>query len=87
MGGGHQLSEPGEDQNARDRMQCDMFVTGLDENAVPVDELVQKKCFFLNPDGTGVAANDNVTCMLKRSRPALWTLCTCFLGKTPNASN
>ena len=46
MGGGHQLSEPGEDQNARDRVQCDMFVTGLDENAVPVDELVQKKCFF-----------------------------------------
>ena len=46
MGGGHQLSEPGEDENARDRMQFDMFVIGLDENAVPVKELVQKKCFF-----------------------------------------
>ena len=86
MGGGRQLSEPGEDENARDRMQFDMFVIGMDENAVPVKELVQKKC-FLHPHGTGVAANDNVTCMLKRSRSALWTLCTCFLGKIPNTSN
>ena len=46
MGGSHQLSEPGEDQNARDRMQFDMFVIGLNEKAVPVDELVQKVFFF-----------------------------------------
>ena len=46
MGGGHQLSESGEDQNARDRMQFGMFVIGLDEKAVPVDELVRKVFFF-----------------------------------------
>ena len=47
-------------------MKFDMLVIGLGENAVPGDELAQRKVFLGgHPNGTGVTAHDNVKCTLK----------------------
>ena len=85
IGGGHQLSEAGEDQNAKDRDDIFMLVTGLGENAVSIDELArEKKVFFsLHANGTGVTANDNVTWMLKRELPFTLDVLHMLLGQNP----
>ena len=59
-----------------------MLVIGLGENAMSIDEPAQRKnCLHAN--GTGVAANDNVTCRLRKE-----PTCTLdALGKIKNACN
>ena len=44
-------------------MKFGMLVIDLLENTVFTDENTEKR-FFRHPNGTGVTASDNVTCML-----------------------
>ena len=70
MGGGHQLSEAGAGQNAKNRNEIWHTCYWLVENAVSIDELAQRKtCFLAHRGGSGVTANDNVTCMLQKEPP------------------
>ena len=60
-------------KGSRIAMKFGMLVIGLGEIAVSIDELAQRKA-LLPPFQKGATANDNVTCMLKWSHLAPWTL-------------
>ena len=85
MGGVHQLSEAGEDQNGKHRYENRHACYLPGENAVSIDHLPQrKKCFCGgHANETGVTTNDNVTCMLKKESPCTLDAFHVLLRKNP----